>query len=227
MVPIKTMLSSLLCLALLAGPALAAPADISSLEAQLSYPQVYGLGEAGQTINRTLAAEIDAFAAKLNESINSSPLKRIPTTSKMQVNVSHGVDFNESPLLSVTITEWFYTGGAHPMRYLRAFTFDTRTGERLQLADLFKGDADYRAKLNEIMNAQIAARKISVFPFTPFKGIRDDQEFFLSPEGLVVYYQLYEYTPYVAGFLKFPIPYDAVADILTPEFLAVLRPSQP
>lgn len=227
MFPIKTLLIVLLCLGLLIAPALAAPADMSSREVKLSYPQVYGLGEAGEKINQILFDEIDTFFYKLNDQFNKSRRQDLPPR-KLMITVDHGVTFNQSPLLSITVNEWFFSGGAHPMSYLRAFTFDTRTGERLRLADLFKDDADYRTRLNDIMAAQIAERKIPLFSFRSFGGVKDDQEFFLSGnDGLVVYYQLYEYTPYVAGFLKFPVSYGEVADILKPDVLAVVTAAKP
>ncbi|MPN33586.1 hypothetical protein SDC9_181075 [bioreactor metagenome] len=52
----------------------------------------------------------------------------------------------------------------------------------------------------------------------PYHGLKDSgQEFYLTTKELVVFYQLYEYTPYVYGFLKFSIPYEQIADLLEPE----------
>lgn len=219
---IPTALAAVFFAAVLLAPAAlaAAPADVGQREVKLSYPQVYGLGPAGEKITQTLTAEIDGYLAKLAGSV-SSDAKDGFRLRKVQIDVSHTVTFNTDKLLSVTIREWAYTGGAHPMSFLRAFTFDPATGDRLTLADLFTGGADYRARLDAIMAAQIAERQIPIFTFTPFAGVRDDQEFYLTADGLVVYYQLYEYTPYVFGFLEFPIPYGQIADLLKPSVAPV------
>ena len=37
----------------------------------------------------------------------------------------------------------------------------------------------------------------------PFEAIRADQDFYLSNNELVVYFQAYEYTPYAAGIPEF------------------------
>lgn len=204
---------------LLAPAALsAAPADVDKREVKLSYPQVYGLGAVGEQITRTLGDEIDRYIATINGNVNRDAKEGF-RLRKVQADVSHNVTFNAGDLLSVTIKEWAYTGGAHPMTYLRAFTFDTRTGDRLALADLFRAGTDYRVRLNAIMADQIAERKIPIFTFTPFAGVKDNQEFYLTADGLVVYYQLYAYTPYVFGFLEFPIPYSQIADLLNPGLL--------
>lgn len=52
-----------------------------------------------------------------------------------------------------------------------------------------------------------------------FTGVRDEQEFYLTADSVVVFYQRAEFTPYSYGFLEFPIPYADIAAILKPEFL--------
>lgn len=200
-----------------AGPA-AAAADVDKREVKLSYPQVYGLGAVGEKITKTLGDEIDRYLATVNGDVNRDAKEGF-RLRKVQVDVAHNVTYNAGDLLSVTITEWAYTGGAHPMSYKRSFTFDTRTGDRLALADLFRPGTDYCARLNAVIAAQIDGRKIPIFSFTPFAGVKDNQEYYLTADSLVVYYQLYEYTPYVFGFLEFPIPYAQLADLLKPGLL--------
>ncbi len=208
-------LAVLLCLILLSAPAAAVPADVDSRDVKVAYPQVYGLGAAGEKINQALGGEIDRYLAKNAADVNKFANDGL-RLRKVEVAVSHAVSYNDNNLLSVVINEWAYTGGAHPMSYKRAFTFDTRTGDALRLADLFRDGAGYRARLNSLLTEQIAARQIPIFDFSPFAGVKDNQEFYLTADGLVVYYQLYEYTPYAFGFLEFPIPYAQLADLLKP-----------
>jgi hypothetical protein len=211
----SVLLAVLMCFTLLAAPVAAAPADVDNRDVKVSYPQVYGLGAAGEKITLALTGEIDRYLAKVAADVNKFAKDGL-RLRKIQVIVGHTVTYNGNNLLGIAIDEWAYTGGAHPMSYKRAFTFDTRTGDALPLAGLFKGGADWRARLNSLMAEQIAARQIPVFDATPFAGVKDNQEFYLTAGTLVVYYQLYEYTPYVFGFLEFPIPYAQIADLLKP-----------
>ncbi len=215
-------LAVFLSFVLLAAPIAAAPADVDSRDVKVAYPQVYGLGAAGEKINLTLTGEIDRYLAKIAGDVNKFAKDGL-RPRKVQSAVSSTVTYNDDSLLSIVLDEWAYTGGAHPMSYKRAFTFDTRTGDALRLADLFRVDADYRARLNSLMAEQIAARQIPIFNFTPFAGVNDSQEFYLTADGLVVYYQLYEYTPYVFGFLEFPIPYAQIADLLKPGLVTPVK----
>lgn len=186
------------------------PPVIADREVRIVYPRFDNLGEAGAAMTRTIAAEINLFAE----------IFRQPEYSGQ---VGYTVEYDRFPLVSVTVDEMYYRyRAAHPMSYLRAFTFDTRTGRTLRLADLFRDGADYRSRLNEIMAARLAEENIRLLEGKQFAGIGDEQEFYLTPVALVVYYQRYEYTPYVAGFFKFAIPYQAIANLLRPEGLPVL-----
>jgi len=70
--------------------------------------------------------------------------------------------------------------------------------------------------VNEIIQKQINSKEfVFIAPYTGIKEI--DQGFYLTAKDVVVYYQPYEYTPYVYGFLKFTIPFDQIADIINPE----------
>lgn len=61
----------------------------------------------------------------------------------------------------------------------------------------------YIAVISELIQAQIARRDVPVLE--PFKSIRADQDFYVADRSLIVYFQLYELTPYVYGFPYFPI----------------------
>lgn len=137
---------------------------------------------------------------------------------KTSVHIEYLVNFNTANILSLTITESLYPErAAHPMTFLKAFTMNVRTGQAYQLPDLFKSGIDYKTRINEIIQQQIMNRGITFI--APYNGIKEtDQEFYLTAKSVVVFYQLYEYTPYVYGFLKFEIPYEQLADILRPEF---------
>lgn len=169
---------------------------------ELAYPQIQGLPktEVQDKFNQAIREEIEGFIAKLNTPDHSG-------------KVSYKTEYNDHYLLSVTLTELFYVKyAAHPMSYLRSFTVNTKTGEIYKFKNIFKQGTGYTDKINLIVNQQIAERQMPLLK--PFKGIDDNQEFYLSSDGLVIYYQLYEYTPYFYGFPKLTIPYVQIGDML-------------
>jgi hypothetical protein len=171
----------------------------------LIYPEMEGTSPQANNINYTIQQAITKFTDEQNKPDRSG-------------QVGYKIEFNKNHVLSVKLKESFYAHrAAHPMSFQRSLTFNTKTGEVLELADLFLPDADYKARLNQLAIEQITQRK--VFLLKPYNGLTPDQEFYLTDDSLVLYYQLYEYTAYVYGFLEIAIPYDQLAGFIRPEIL--------
>lgn len=153
----------------------------------------------------------------LQEELNSLRLSDDNEEDKITVYASYSVDFSRANMLSLTITETLSPErAAHPISFLKAYTMNTHTGQTYQLPDLFKAGSDYAARINKSIEQQIAAGDIQFI--SPYNGIAEtNQRFYLTDHSVVLFYQIYEYTPYVYGFLKFEIPYEQLSDILLPE----------
>ncbi|NLV90986.1 MAG: DUF3298 and DUF4163 domain-containing protein [Firmicutes bacterium] len=124
-----------------------------------------------------------------------------------KITGDYTVELNQQGLLSIVFTNFgFPPQAAHPMTFQRSLTFETITGYKYELADLFRPGFDYVAELSAIIAAEIEARDIPLLK--PFEQISPDQDFYLTPRDLVIYFQLYEIAPYSAGILEFPIPYE-------------------
>jgi hypothetical protein len=113
------------------------------------------------------------------------------------------VKTNERHVLSISLIMYSYTGGAHGMTVIRSLTFDTRTGREYALAELFKPNSAYIAKINANIRAQIAARNLPLLG--EFTGIAPNQDYYIADKALVIYFQLYDLVPYAYGFPAFPI----------------------
>jgi hypothetical protein len=100
---------------------------------------------------------------------------------------------------------------AHGMTFLNSLTFDAATGQDYRLSELFKPGSDYAARINEQIRKQIRERDVQLLG--EFGGIRPDQDYYLADKALVIYFQLYEITPYAFGFPMFPISVYVFQDI--------------
>ena len=121
---------------------------------------------------------------------------------------------NERNILSLTLTVYSFTGGAHGMTIVKSLSFDITTGKQYELKDLFKPESDYVTVLSTIIEKKIKDWNIQLLG--EFTKIRSDQDFYLADHSLVIYFQLYEITPYVWGFPYFPIPILDIQDIIQP-----------
>lgn len=183
------------------------PREVKIAEQVLFWPSLQELPDYAvqRKLNHVLQEELDRLSADAAQ------------MQKTAVQVDYLVNFNTANIVSLTIQEALYPElAAHPMKFLKAFTMNVRTGQTYRFAELFKPGSDYKARIDALIQQQIAAKGITFI--APYNGIKEtEQEFYLTAGSVVVFYQIYEYTPYVYGILKFPIPYEQLADILQPE----------
>ncbi|MCG7344508.1 DUF3298 and DUF4163 domain-containing protein [Sporosarcina sp. ACRSL] len=123
---------------------------------------------------------------------------------------------NQRGILSLTLIVYSFTGGAHGLTVIKSLTFDVHTGKQYELKDLFKPGSDYVTVLSDIIRRDIEKWNVQLLD-TPFKGIRSDQGFYIADTSIVIYFQLYEITPYAWGFPYFPIPILDLADMIAPK----------
>lgn len=109
-------------------------------------------------------------------------------------------------IVSITFEDYAYLGGAHGLGYLRGLNFDLKTGRVLHLEDLFEGDVDWKSQINEKAKEYFE----NVKTLKQFKGIKEDQDFFMTDWGIIVFFQKYEYTPYALGYPMVYIPYKSL-----------------
>lgn len=139
---------------------------------------------------------------------------------------------NEKDLLSIYVVYYQYTGGAHGMHDDVTYNIDLKTGELIELKDLFKEGYDYKKAINEKIKAQIneiqeeyKERALSegqktediYLPYQGFKEIGEDQNFYLEDDKLIIYFGLYEIECYAAGIPTFEIYFSDLEEGLKKE----------
>ncbi|PID13886.1 hypothetical protein CSV63_15800 [Sporosarcina sp. P34] len=134
--------------------------------------------------------------------------------SLVEMVATYEIKNNQRDLFSINLIVYSFTGGAHGMTYVKSLTFDTKTGRQYKLQDMFKPGSPYVQRVSEYIRRHIQQWKTPVLE--PFTKIKPDQDFYIADTSLVVYFQLYEISPYVAGFPYFPIPLLDLQDIIKP-----------
>ncbi len=127
---------------------------------------------------------------------------------------------NEGGFLSIRFYYDSYTGGAHGNQADSHTTFDIRTGEVVPITAVLK--AGYEKPLSEV--ATQVARKNWGLKEDQLLGdgpIFDDtlelnRNWFLTPDGIGFSYFPYEIGPYVAGFINFSLPREAISEWTAP-----------
>ncbi|ACJ32559.1 DUF3298 and DUF4163 domain-containing protein [Anoxybacillus flavithermus] len=125
---------------------------------------------------------------------------------------NYEVTYNQHGILSIPVTLYSYTGGAHGMTVKVPNNFDFHTGKSLQLSDLFKKGTNYKQVIKDEIIAQIKKENDLYFDnaIAVVQKMPDDQPYYMTKDGIVVYYGLYEIAPYAAGIREFLIPYSTL-----------------
>jgi hypothetical protein len=170
----------------------------------IQYPQLTAFADKAvqDKVNSTIQAKVNAMAAEARKELKEAgPLDR--PNLKNSYTVNYIVTYNSNGKLSLYLESYLFTGGAHGMPGRVPLTFDLSTGNTLTLQQAVGGNANYKTIINKIVKEQFPKAYTML---APFESITDDQSFFLVNDAVVVYFEPYQYTPYVAGFPQFSIP---------------------
>lgn len=117
-----------------------------------------------------------------------------------------------------------YQGAGSGYEWNYFYTIDLKTGERLQLKDIFKEGADYittiSENIKEQMREQMAADDMVSYWLDQeveewnFKGITDETSFYLNEEdNVVISFNEGDVAPMSMGVVEFEIPAELLQDI--------------
>ncbi len=117
-----------------------------------------------------------------------------------------------------------YQGAGSGAEWDYFYTIDLKTGERIQLKDIFKEDADYITPISENIKAQMreqmAADEMKIYWLEDeieelnFKQITDETSFYLNEEGkLVITFNEGDVAPMYMGVVEFVIEEEVITDI--------------
>jgi len=197
-----------------------------SLNVTLQYPQFYQMSNATaqQKINDlmidlALAAQKEGLKNAydlmwaLIEGYDGSP-------NKVETYFDYHIKYNQNNLLSIVLTDYQYAGGAHGLTVQSSYNFDLATGQDLKLSDIMKSNSGYISYINSVIKQEIDERAAEggLSILTPFETITGDQQYYLSNQGIVIYFQQYEYFPYAAGIQEFTIRYADLAPYLKSDY---------
>lgn len=157
---------------------------------------------------------------KINNKLNElfiSHRKSITAEDQLSVEDSFTAELENQLLVIKQIGYDYPFGAAHGMPIKNYYYCNIKTGEFYTLKDLFIKDSDYITTINHIIKEMIAKEETNessmLFPDS-FKTILEDHNFYLTKEGLVIYFYPYDIAPYAAGFPEFVIPFEKLNKIV-------------
>lgn len=174
--------------------------NIPEASIKVEYPQVSGLRskEAERKINALLQSRAENFVqASLKEAKENQPS---PNGSPYEYLGNYTVTYNRGGLLSILEQTYAYTGGAHGISFREGLTFRLSDGKLLTLDEVLRANPGFRSIVDPAIAKQLQATEGY---FGGFETIGNNPDFYLKENGVVIFFQLYDYLPYVFGFPEF------------------------
>lgn len=171
---------------------------------KVEYPQISGLKdkEAEKRMNALLQSRADTFVEKaIKEAKESQPS---PNGSPYEYLGNYTVTFNRNGLLSILEQTYSYTGGAHGNSVREGLTFCLKNGKLLTLDEVLRENPNYRNIVDPVIAAKL---KQTEGYFGGFETVGSNPNYYLKDDGVVIFFQLYDYLPYVYGFPEFYFPF--------------------
>ncbi len=167
------------------------------------YPRVSGLPD-------------DAVEDKINRMIQERALAMIPKEGcgvYQEIKGVYEVTLNDRGILSLKLNVYsIRIHAANGIDEQRSLTVNLETGKEYRLYDLFKRNSDYKTVISNIIRKQIEERNIPLIK--EFSGIDDFENYYLTENALVIYFQEIEFTPHYVGIPEFPIPYSQIKNLI-------------
>ncbi|MGM9535333.1 MAG: DUF3298 and DUF4163 domain-containing protein [Intestinibacter sp.] len=135
---------------------------------------------------------------------------------------------NTDKVFSILIKYYRYSGGAHGNYEYVPYNIDLTSGRVFILNDVFKENLKYQEVINQEIRRQI--RELNIKNNLPeestqlysFNGIKEGQKFYLTDDKIIVFFDLYDIAPYVAGIPEFEIGRDIVENIMNPKYIDII-----
>jgi len=119
------------------------------------------------------------------------------------------VTYNRACILSLYFDKYEYTGGAHGSTIRTSQTWNLQKHYQIKLNDLYTCPGNYKTYILNQVKVQIE-KDPSIY-FENYEKLIDENfnenSFYCTPQGVVVYYQQYDIAPYSSGIREFLIPY--------------------
>ena len=126
-----------------------------------------------------------------------------------ELYIDYKLTYNKNNIISIPMNIYEFTGGAHGMTYLNSYNYNLINGKKLKLSDIFKENIDYKKIIDNYIKYVIKKNPDIYFQGNNgFKGIKEEQSFYIEDDGIVIYFDLYEIAPYYVGIPNFKIKYD-------------------
>ncbi|WOD44906.1 DUF3298 and DUF4163 domain-containing protein [Hwangdonia lutea] len=158
------------------------------------------IGESNNTTEKSVEESIEDFNQEYTDFINDFP----ESTQKWEAQIDGEVIFKAQDIISISLTSYTNTGGAHGNLNISFLNFDTSTGKLLDTNALFTDIEGFKSMAKKHFEASIKDKDLLLDPET----FQLPENIGYSDDGIILLYNTYEIAPYSSGILEFSIPFE-------------------
>ncbi|WP_274474170.1 DUF3298 and DUF4163 domain-containing protein [Mangrovimonas aestuarii] len=155
----------------------------------------------------TVEEKIEQFNSEFTRFKNEFP----DSPQIWEAQIDGEVAYKSSELISIALTTYMNTGGAHGITVINFINFDAVTGKEITKEALFNDIDGFREIAKNAFNEKIKDRKDFYFNSNQF-SLPENIGF--SEDKLVLLYNTYEIAPYSTGITEVHIPLSNVSSFL-------------
>ena len=173
-----------------------------------------------KNLNNTISSSIYDFKQGIFEEEQQINTQN-PDGSKTKVNYSvysnYDLTFNKNHVVSFVISLSAFEGNNPQYNDLYNYNIDLLTGNQLLLKDIFRPNVDYLKLVSDFVNFKINQNPTFYYPDVSV-DIPEDQSFYLTDQGIVIYFGLDEISPAANDIPKFLMEFSNFESYINPRF---------
>jgi hypothetical protein len=167
---------------------------------------VLQIGEQNAITSKTIEESIVLFNDEY-QTFNSD----FPDVSQpWEAQIDGEVMFQSPEVISISVTSYVNTGGAHGNTNISFLNFNASTGKRIQNSDLIKNKEAFKTIAKSYFKEAVTEDDVLFDP----DNFQLPTNVGFTEEGIILLYNTYEIAPYSTGIIDFTIPFEKVNDIL-------------
>ncbi|PWI30541.1 DUF3298/DUF4163 domain-containing protein [Flavobacteriaceae bacterium LYZ1037] len=195
---------------------------------EINIPEAFGNEEASRIINNRINqtiksslnsnTETDPSSLTVSEAIdylNNEYLRfkaDFPESAmEWDAQIDGEVMYQSDEIVSIAITSYMNTGGAHGSLNISFLNFDAYTGKPLKNEELFQDYLSFTEIAKDYYIEEIADKKELYFEPDNFKL---PENIGFNDEGVILLYNTYEIAPYASGITEINIPWEVLQSSL-------------
>lgn len=157
------------------------------------------IGNPDEITSSSLEESITSFNNEYNGFKSDFP----ETAQLWEAQIDGEVMYQSPEIISIAMTSYTNTGGAHGILNISFLNFDSKTGQRIQNNQIFN-DAEAFKTLAHPFFIDATKNKSLLIDYKQFEL---PTNIGYSEEGIVLLYNTYEIAPYSSGILELAIPF--------------------